>query len=87
VIVIIVDLRKKNSGSKVGCFREAEIQAGMDANTIRRVPLMKSHWDLIDHHKNGIARAQVGQHQATFGVSLHNFEKLAIYHALKANGD
>ena len=26
----------------------------------------------VDHHKKAIAKAQVGQHQATFGVSLHS---------------
>ena len=45
---------------------------GMDADTMRIVRLMKSHWDLIDRYKKAIAEAQVGQHQATFGVSLHN---------------
>jgi len=43
---------------------------GMDTDTTRIVRLMKSHWVLIDRHKKAIAEAQVGQHQATFGVSL-----------------
>ena len=43
---------------------------GMAADTMER--LMKSHWDLIDRYKKAIAKEQVGQHQATFGVSLRN---------------
>ena len=78
---------------KVDCFREAEIQSvyaygvweWMD--TIRKVQLMKSHWDLIDHHKKAIAKAQVGRHQATFGVIQPWFLKTWLNHALKANGD
>jgi hypothetical protein len=41
---------------------------GMDADTIQKVRLMKSHWGLIDRHKKAIVKAQVGQHQAAFGV-------------------
>jgi len=44
----------------------------MDADTMRIVRLMKSHWDLIDRNKMAIAKAQLAQHQATFGVSLNS---------------